>query len=175
MRSGATISLDWGKLKFFLGEVRRNFTRNAGMKATAIGTVTVTIILLGAFLYFRGMLAHLTTQVFSQIEISVYLSDAATPAQTASISTAIARDPRVLLVQLVPKKEGLKELRRRMGGQVDTSLLSQNPLPDKLRVQVRTPEEVAPKILALCASDWTQTGKLYDLPADRVLSFMPPA
>ena len=135
--------MDWGKLKFFLGEVRRNFTRNAGMQATAIGTVAVTIILLGAFLYVRGLLMHLSTEVFNQIEISAYLSDAASPSQTAALRAAIQRDPRVRSVQVVPKKEGLKELRRRMGGQVDTSLLTQNPLPDKLRVRVRLPEEVA--------------------------------
>ncbi|MBV8726237.1 MAG: ABC transporter permease [Candidatus Eremiobacteraeota bacterium] len=135
--------MDWGKLKFFLGEVGRNFTRNAGMQATAIGTVTVTIILLGAFLYVRGLLIHLSTEVFNQIEISVYLSESATPPQAAALRTAIARDHRVRSVQFVPKKDGLKELRRRMGGQVDTSLLTQNPLPDKLRVRVRTPEDVS--------------------------------
>ncbi len=30
-----------------------------------------------------------------------------------------------------------------------------------------------PKIRALWAPGWAQTGKLYDFPADRVLSFMP--
>lgn len=29
---------------------------------------------------------------------------------------------------------------------------------------LRAPEELAPKILALCAPEWTQTGKLYDFP-----------
>ena len=48
-------------------------------------------------------------------------------------------------------------------------------MPGEDPMSLRTPEEVAPKILALCASEWTQTGKLYDFPADRVLSFMPPA
>jgi NAD(P)-dependent dehydrogenase (short-subunit alcohol dehydrogenase family) len=48
-------------------------------------------------------------------------------------------------------------------------------MPGEDPMRLRTPEEVAPKILALCASEWTQTGKLYDFPADRVLSFMPPA
>ncbi|MGC2223888.1 MAG: hypothetical protein WA624_16850 [Methylocella sp.] len=38
----------------------------------------------------------------------------------------------------------------------------------------RTPEELAPKILALRAREWTQTGKLYGFPADRVQIFMPP-
>ncbi|MBV9403546.1 MAG: ABC transporter permease [Candidatus Eremiobacteraeota bacterium] len=135
--------MDWGKLKFFLGEVWRNFTRNAAMQATAIGTVTVTIILLGAFLYFRGLLIHLSAEVFNQIEISVYLNQNITPSQTDDLRLAISRDRHVRSVQFVPKKDGLKELRRRMGGQVDTSLLTQNPLPDKLRVRVRSPEDVS--------------------------------
>ena len=45
--SEATISVDWGKLQFFLGEVFANFTRNAAMQFTAIGTVAVTIVMLG--------------------------------------------------------------------------------------------------------------------------------
>ena len=113
------------------------------MQATAIGTVTVTIILLGAFLYFRGLLIHLSAEVFNQIEISVYLNQNITPSQTDDLRLAISRDRHVRSVQFVPKKDGLKELRRRMGGQVDTSLLTQNPLPDKLRVRVRSPEDVS--------------------------------
>ena len=135
--------MDWGRIRFFLGEVFRNFTRNAGMQATAIGTVTVTIILLGVFLFVRGMLAHLGGDVFSQIEISVFLNDSATGAQTAALRAQVAQDPRVLSVTFVPKKQGLNDLRQRMKGQIDTSILTENPLPDKLRVRVRTPEEVS--------------------------------
>ena len=47
--------MDWGRLQFFLGEIRRNFTRNLIMQLTAIGTVTVTIVLLGAFLFTREL------------------------------------------------------------------------------------------------------------------------
>lgn len=143
MKSEDTTSLDWGRVKFFLGEVFRNFTRNAGMQATAIGTVTVTIILLGAFLFVRGMLAHVGSEVFNQIEASVYFADAATGAQIAAVQTDLAKDPRVLSATFVPKKQGLKELRERMKGQIDTSILTENPLPDKLRVRVRTPEAIA--------------------------------
>ncbi|MGH6847828.1 MAG: SDR family NAD(P)-dependent oxidoreductase [Methylocella sp.] len=48
-------------------------------------------------------------------------------------------------------------------------------MPGEESLSLRTPEELAPKILALCAPEWTQTGKLYDFPADRVLRFMPPS
>jgi hypothetical protein len=47
--------------------------------------------------------------------------------------------------------------------------------PGEDPMTLRTPEELAPKILALCTAEWTQTGKLYDFQSDRVLSFMPPA
>lgn len=135
--------MDWGKIRFFLGEVFRNFTRNAGMQVTAIGTVAVTIVLLGVFLYARASLAHLGQEVLDQIEISVYYTPNATPAQEDAVRTALAKDPRVLSVRYIPKKIGLRELRARMKGQIDTSILTENPLPDKLRVRVRRPDEVA--------------------------------
>jgi NAD(P)-dependent dehydrogenase (short-subunit alcohol dehydrogenase family) len=48
-------------------------------------------------------------------------------------------------------------------------------MPGEDPMSVRTSEELAPKILTLCMPEWTQTGKLYDFRADRVLSFMPPS
>ncbi len=37
-----------------------------------------------------------------------------------------------------------------------------------------TPEDLAPKLLKLLAPEWTETGKFYDFPSDRVLSFRDP-
>ncbi|MDQ2872252.1 MAG: permease-like cell division protein FtsX [Candidatus Eremiobacteraeota bacterium] len=134
--------MDLGKIKFFLGEVFRNFTRNAGMQATAIGTVAVTIVLLGVFLYVRASLGHLGNNALQQIEISVYLSPNITTAQTDTLRTSLAKDARILSVRYVPKKEGLRELRSRMRGQIDVTMLTENPLPDKLRVRTRSPRLV---------------------------------
>jgi len=134
--------LDWGKVKFFLGEVLRNFTRNAGMQATAIGTVAITIILLGAFLFVRATLAGLGSDILNQIEISVYFTNDATTAQEDALRSTLAHDPRVATVQFVPRKEGLAELRARTNGVIDTSLLTENPLPDKMRVRVHDPASV---------------------------------
>ena len=134
--------MDWGKIKFFLGEVFRNFTRNAGMQATAIGTVAVTIVLLGAFLYVHASIAHLSGDVFSKITISTYMKPSATASQLDAVRTALAKDERIQTAAFVPKKEGLKELSQRMKGQIDTSLFTENPLPDKFRVSVRDPQLV---------------------------------
>ena len=39
---------------------------------------------------------------------------------------------------------------------------------------LKTPEDFAPKLLPLVLPSWTQTGKLYDFPTDRVLRFSVP-
>lgn len=141
--------MDWGKTKFFLGEVLRNFTRNAAMQATAVGTVAVTIVLLGLFLYARASVAHLANDVMSQIKISVYAQPGATQAQEDALRTAFAKDERIVSSEFIPKKEGLKELEARMRGQLDvSSYLTENPLPDKFRVTVRDPNEV-PAVAAM--------------------------
>jgi NAD(P)-dependent dehydrogenase (short-subunit alcohol dehydrogenase family) len=37
-----------------------------------------------------------------------------------------------------------------------------------------TPEELAPKLVQILSPEWTETGKLYDFPVDKVLSFRDP-
>jgi cell division transport system permease protein len=112
------------------------------MQITAIGTVAVTIVLLGAFLFVRATLAGLGTDLLSQIEISVYTTGDATPKQVAALESALRADPRVASVEFIPKKQGLVEMKDRVKGEIDMSLLTENPLPDKLRIKVKAPETV---------------------------------
>ncbi len=151
MRNAGTTILDWGKVRFFLGEVARSFTRNKGMQATAIGTVAVTVAMLGTFLFVREILTAAGGELLNQIEISVYLQNGVSIAQVDDLRTTIAHDERVAAVDFIPKKQGLQELRSRLKGQVDASILTENPLPDKLRVRARDPQDVA----AIAA--WIQT------------------
>lgn len=48
-------------------------------------------------------------------------------------------------------------------------------MPGEDPMTLRTPEELAPKVIALCTPEWHETGKLYDFRRDRVLSFVQPA
>jgi cell division transport system permease protein len=142
MKNGDTTILDSGKVKFFLGEVSRNFSRNTGMQMTAIGTVAITIVLLGLFLFVRAALADSVGKLLDQIEVSAYLRSDATAAQVSAIAEYLARDPRVGSAQFVPKKQALAELRQRTQGTIDTALLTENPLPDKFRIKARLPDDV---------------------------------
>jgi cell division transport system permease protein len=119
-----------------------NFTRNAAMQLTAIGTVAVTIVMLGTFLYVRDTVATFGTGILKQIEIAVYLNDDVNDAQAHTIQAKIAGDPRVTNVRYIPRKEGLREMRDRLGRDFDTSLLTANPLPNAFRVQVGNADDV---------------------------------
>ena len=134
--------MDWGRIQFFLGEVFTNFTRNAAMQFTAIGTVAVTIVMLGTFLYVRDTLATFGQGILKQIEVAVYLDDNATDAQAKSLAAALAADERISAARYVPRAQGLQEMRERLGRDFDTSLLTANPLPNAFRVSVRNADDV---------------------------------
>lgn len=40
---------------------------------------------------------------------------------------------------------------------------------------LRTPEEFSPHIVRMCSPAWTETGRLYDFPSDRLMSFSEPS
>jgi cell division transport system permease protein len=152
MMNEATISVDWGRLRFFLGEVLANFTRNAGMQFTAIGTVAVTIVLLGSFLFVRQTLTTFGTGVLSQIEIAVYLKDGVGDRAAQGLATDLARDPRVAAATYVPKADGLRRMHEVLGNDFDTSLLTANPLPNAYHVKVKDADDV-PAVAASIAKD----------------------
>jgi len=135
--------VDWGKLKFFLGEVGTNFTRNAAMQFTAIGTVAVTIVLLGAFLYVRETLTSFGKGMLSKIEVAVYLNDNVDDARAKAIAVRFAQDRRISGATYVPKREGLRRMKTVLGTDFDTSLLTANPFPNAYHVRVRHPDDVA--------------------------------
>jgi NAD(P)-dependent dehydrogenase (short-subunit alcohol dehydrogenase family) len=47
--------------------------------------------------------------------------------------------------------------------------------PDEDPMSLRTPADFAPKVVQMCLPQWTQTGKVYDFPQDRILEFRGPA
>jgi NAD(P)-dependent dehydrogenase (short-subunit alcohol dehydrogenase family) len=80
-------------------------------------------------------------------------------ARTYAAETASTSNVRVMLVN---------------PGSLRTAMRAE-AMPGEDPATLRMPEEIAPKIVALCAPEWSETGKLYDFPQDKVLSFHAPA
>jgi NAD(P)-dependent dehydrogenase (short-subunit alcohol dehydrogenase family) len=47
-------------------------------------------------------------------------------------------------------------------------------MPGEDPMTLKTPDQLAPKLVEICAPEWNETGKLYEFPTDRVLSFASP-
>jgi NAD(P)-dependent dehydrogenase (short-subunit alcohol dehydrogenase family) len=67
--------------------------------------------------------------------------------------------------------------------EIRVMLVNPGPLRTKMRaaampgedpLSLRAPEELAPKIVEICSPEWRETGKLYDFPRDKILSFREP-
>jgi len=86
-------------------------------------------------------------------------------------------------------KAGLEMLARTYAAEtlntsrIKVMLVNPGPLRTRMRatampgedpMSLRTPEELAPKLVEICAPAWSETGRLYDFQTDRVLSFVSP-
>jgi NAD(P)-dependent dehydrogenase (short-subunit alcohol dehydrogenase family) len=112
-----------------------------------------------------GRVAFLTSGVAHRSDMRAYwgpyaVSKAALDAlaRTYAAETLNTSNIRVMLVNPGP-------LRTRMRA---TAMPGEDPLG------LRTPEELAPKIVEICGPEWRETGKLYDFPLDKILSFRAP-
>ncbi len=113
-----------------------------------------------------GRVAFITSSVASRAELRAYwgpyaISKAALDAlaRTYAAETLNTSNVRVMLID--PGR-----LRTRMRA---TAMPGEDPST------LRTPEDLAPKIVEICSPEWTETGKLYEFPGDRILSFKSPA
>ncbi|HXM19276.1 MAG TPA: permease-like cell division protein FtsX [Candidatus Tumulicola sp.] len=134
--------MDWGKVRFFWSEVAQNFTRNAAMAVTAIGTVAISIIVLGVFLFLRSSSDIVMKSVVSKLEIAVYLKDEVEGPTITAMLHALQIDPRVDSARFVSKNQALADLRKRLHGQVDLGLINSNPLPNSIIIHTIDPENV---------------------------------
>lgn len=177
-RLGAALYERWGKLDIFIG--------NAGLlgplsplahvdppKWDDVFAVNVTAnwrLIRSMDLLLRraeaGRVLLMTSGVAHRAEFRPYwgpyaVSKAAIEAlaRTYAAETATTSNVKVMLVNPGP-------MRTRMRA---AAMPGEDPLT------LKTPEDLVPRLLPLCGPAWTETGKLYDFPEDRLKTFQAPA
>jgi cell division transport system permease protein len=135
--------LDWGKVRFFWAEVAQNFTRNLTMALTAIGTVAVSVVLLGTILFFHDSFELFMKQVVGQVTIAAYLKDKMPQSAIDGTMRVMKSDPRVDAVTFVSKKQAIDALRKQLRGQMNLDVINTNPLPDAIMVHPIDPADAA--------------------------------
>lgn len=118
--------------------------RNRWMTFASIGTVAVSLFILGVFLILVVNMTKMASSLESQVQISAYLNDAL-PQEGRDEVEKMAKDlPGVSKVEFIPKDKALEILRERLGDRkkILDALDDSNPLPNYFLVTVKSADDV---------------------------------
>ncbi len=134
-------------LGYFFGEAFTSLWRSRLVNAISIGTIAVSLFVLGAFLTVAGNLGDVVTKWTEKIQIIVYLEADIEDRVQASLENRLIEDPAVESLDLVDRAEALerfKTLFRDLSSLPED--LGENPFPASYEVNLRpghqSPEEV---------------------------------
>ena len=130
--------------EYFIQEVFHSLRRNNWMTFASIGTVAVSLFVLGVFLILVLNMNRLVGMLESQVQISVYLEDHLTDREKRQIGYDIESLQGIDTVTYVDREEAKARLAERLGDQkyLLDALSEDNPLPDAFEVTVTTPSVV---------------------------------
>jgi len=173
-RLGAAINERWKRLDILVG--------NAGILGALmpIGHITPKV-------WGQVMDVNVTAnwRLIRSLDPLLRMSDAG---RVVFVSSGAASKCRAYWGPYSVSKAALEALVRTYAAETETTairamLLNPGPLRTGMRRSampgedpdtLRTPKDLAPHFVRLAAPDWAETGKLYDFPTDRVLSFRAP-
>ncbi len=130
-------------LRHLFGGAARNWVRNLGATAPALGSMTLLLLISGL-----SGLAGFALYNLEQVEaaqaslLHVYLRDDANSAQIGILWSTLARDRRVAHVGYTTKAEALQRAQNMPGLPQLAAATESNPFPASLDVQVKSIDEV---------------------------------
>ena len=130
--------------EYFVREVIISMIRNRWMTFASIGTVTVSLFVLGVFMMLVVNLTRMASELESQVQIAVYLNDALTEEGRAEVEQMMRDMKSISKIEYIPREKAIKRLEERLGDQkyILEALGESNPLPNSYEVTVKKPEAV---------------------------------
>jgi cell division transport system permease protein len=134
-------------LGYFIQEAVTSLWRSRLVNAISIGTIAVSLFVLGAFLTVAGNLGDVVSRWTEKIQIIVYLEDGIEDRVRASLENRLREDAAVESIELVDQEQALERFRtlfRDLSSLPED--LGENPFPASLEVNLKasrqSPEEV---------------------------------
>ena len=125
-------------LGYFFQEAFTSLWRSRLVNAVSVGTIAVSLFVLGAFLTVAGNLGDVVSRWTEKIQIIVYLEDDIEDRVQQSLENRLQEDPAVESIELVDREQALarfRELFRDLSSLPDD--LGENPFPASLEVNLR--------------------------------------
>ena len=139
-------------IEYYFREVLLSMIRKRWMTFASIGTVAVSLFVLGVFLILVMNMNKMASSLESQVQISVYINDQLPEAGRKEIERMTRDMKSVTAIEYVPREVALKKLQERLGEnkKILDALGESNPLPNSFLVTVKSAYDVK-KTAALIA------------------------
>ncbi|MFZ5596383.1 MAG: permease-like cell division protein FtsX [Bacillota bacterium] len=151
-------------LSYYWREAFSSIVRNSWLSVASVGTVTVSLMILGFFSLIVINSNSFTREIESGLEIRVFLEEGQSRESVRNMQAEIQKMPGVSLVDYISKEQALEEMRTRFGSQAGVldGLQNDNPLPEAFKisaVQADLIPELADKIAAMDGVDQVVYGQ----------------
>ena len=125
---------------YSIKEAGKQVGRNKGMSIASIFSITAMLLILAVVLSVTININYLTENVKSQFDtVEVFLEDSVTEQTANKIASSIESLDGVSQVDYINKEQAMKEFKNRWGDSAYLlDSLSENPLPNSLRVKLPT-------------------------------------
>ncbi len=130
--------------RYYFREAGKSMLRNSWLSIASVGTIIISLLILGGSLLLVLNVRHIASTVESSLEITVFLEDGLDEEKLERLEEEIKFVPGVMVAEFVPKDQALEELKQSLGERADIleGLEEDNPLPDAFRVKTREAEMV---------------------------------
>jgi cell division transport system permease protein len=125
-------------ISYFLTEAATSLWRSRLVNAVSIGTIAVSLFVLGVFLTVASGLGELVTRWAEKVQVIVYLEDGVEERVRVSLENRLRDDPAVGGVSFVSREQALarfREMFRDLSSLPED--LGENPFPASLEVTLR--------------------------------------
>jgi cell division transport system permease protein len=138
---------------YFFEEALTSLWRSRLINALSIGTIGVSLFVLGAFLALASNLSGVVDRWAQKVQVTFFLSDHASPEQRDRLLAMLAADPAVASSAFVSREEALqrfRELFRDLRTLPDD--IGSNPFPASIEVTLRSDRQAGDEVRRLAAA-----------------------
>ncbi|MFZ5632803.1 MAG: permease-like cell division protein FtsX [Bacillota bacterium] len=131
-------------LGYYWREALQSIFRNSWLSIASVGTVTVSLLIVGIFALLVVNANEFTRSLESGLEIRVILKDGQPGDSIKRIRADIEKMPGVSMVEFVSRDQALEEMKRNFKDRKDVleGLQNDNPLPDAFRVRAYQADQI---------------------------------
>jgi len=157
------MDMAFNSLEYIFREVAHSIRRNLWLSIASVLTVMISMVILGASVFFLLNASNLASDFESELQIAVFAQDDLNSEEVEALGEKLKGIQGVETIELVPKEQALKNF---SGSMSSTTIVSDlggtNPFPDKYTVHVVDPQQVetvADRITKLTGVDNVVYGK----------------